>query len=344
MTESTNDLKELARELLTRANISAEPQLIAPIHRGGNNQIFRVNCINQQFILKKYFQHSEDHRKRLDSEFCFLKETHNLTPNQTPKAFSKINEANAALYEYIEGIAITNASQITENLVVQAAQYIANLNAPHSRNLEDLLPPASEACFSINDHLDKIELRLKELQRIKPHHLDDSEFISTLDEIMISWGRVKEEIMQGCKRESFDLDIELPLSERVLSPSDFGFHNVILRANQSIAFVDFEYAGWDDPAKLIGDFFSQVAIKVDPEYLNLFLKKSFGSVNNFYISRKRALLLLNAYKIKWCCIVLNVYVPKNLARRQFSNPNLDIAQLYKKQLLKAQQLLMEISL
>src|SRR5258708_29751946 len=40
----------------------------------------------------------------------------------------------------------------------------------------------------------------------------------------------------------------------------FGFHNALLRPSQELCFLDFEYAGHDDPAKMVGDFFSQPAI------------------------------------------------------------------------------------
>ena len=44
-----------------------------------------------------------------------------------------------------------------------------------------------------------------------------------------------------------------PQRLRVLSPSDFGFHNALRRPDGTIVFVDFEYFGWDDPAKMMAD-------------------------------------------------------------------------------------------
>lgn len=344
MSESSKDLKYLARELLTQANISATPRLIEPIHRGGNNQIFLVDCKNKQFILKKYFQHPEDKRDRLNNEFNFLQVTHGRVLDQTPKAFSKADSSNAALYEYIEGKTIANTSEVTQSLITQAAQFIANLNIHDTPTLEKLLAPASEACFSINEHLNKIDFRIEELIQIKPQNQNDLEFNQTLDEIILLWAKVKASVIRCCQIESIDPDQELPLNERVLSPSDFGFHNAIIRPNQTVAFIDFEYAGWDDPAKLVGDFFAQVAIKIDSRHLNLFLKIAFGKSQNYELIQKRVNLLLSAYKIKWCCIVLNIFLPKHLARRQFSSPKLHIAELKKTQLYKARKLLKEISL
>ena len=45
----------------------------------------------------------------------------------------------------------------------------------------------------------------------------------------------------------------MPHEWRSLVPSDFGFHNSLRRPDGSLAFVDFEYFGWDDPVKLTAD-------------------------------------------------------------------------------------------
>ncbi len=41
----------------------------------------------------------------------------------------------------------------------------------------------------------------------------------------------------------------------IVSPSDFGFHNALLDDGGAISFLDFEYSGRDDPAKLDLRFF-----------------------------------------------------------------------------------------
>ena len=38
-------------------------------------------------------------------------------------------------------------------------------------------------------------------------------------------------------------------TQRTLSPSDFGFHNALLRGGREWVFLDFEYFGWDDPGQ-----------------------------------------------------------------------------------------------
>ena len=83
-------------------------------------------------------------------------------------------------------------------------------------------------------------------------------------------------------------------------------------------FLDFEYAGWDDPAKLTGDFFSQVAVPVPLAFKD----EVFNAVAAMLPDREGALrrmhLLLPLYRIKWCCIILNHFLPVDSGRRDFA--------------------------
>jgi len=47
-------------------------------------------------------------------------------------------------------------------------------------------------------------------------------------------------------------DVPSPRQLHVLSPSDFGLHNMLI-TSAGPAFLDFEYFGWDGPEKAISD-------------------------------------------------------------------------------------------
>ena len=68
------------------------------------------------------------------------------------------------------------------------------------------------------------------------------------------------------KLSTIDFKRILPKSERCLSPSDFGFHNAICDVNGVYHFVDFEYFGWDDPAKMICDFILHPGMDLPNKY------------------------------------------------------------------------------
>ena len=109
---------------------------------------------------------------------------------------------------------------------------------------------------------------------------------------------------------------------RLLSPSDFGFHNAILEKNNTLRFIDFEYAGWDDPAKLVCDFFCQPEVPVPLTYFEAVTHFIAGKASNPPDLWSRIDLLFPVYHLKWCTIILNDFLPVGNARRRFARqPN-----------------------
>lgn len=94
---------------------------------------------------------------------------------------------------------------------------------------------------------------------------------------------------------------------RSLSPSDFGFHNVLVRSNDSFCFLDFEHAGWDDAAKLAADFLIQPEQVLTAEEADTFLSELRTSemFGKDFLFRVHALLPVQ--KVKWTTIILNVF-------------------------------------
>ena len=56
--------------------------------------------------------------------------------------------------------------------------------------------------------------------------------------------------------------MKLKKKDLILSPSDFGFHNIV-KKKQKLYFFDFEYSGVDDPVKLICDYICQPDYKIN---------------------------------------------------------------------------------
>jgi hypothetical protein len=104
----------------------------------------------------------------------------------------------------------------------------------------------------------------------------------------------------------------------VLSPSDFGFHNALRGEDGRLAFLDFEYAGWDDPAKLVCDFFFQMAVPAPRQCFDEFARGVAALVPDVAGTLARVELLRPLFGLKWCCIVLNHFSRIDLARRAFA--------------------------
>ena len=105
----------------------------------------------------------------------------------------------------------------------------------------------------------------------------------------------------------------LPPRQRVVSPSDFGFHNCLV-TDAGLRFIDFEYAGWDDPAKMACDFFYQPEVPVPQPFLPGFIERVEAVVR----------LLLPVYGVKWCCIMLNEFLPMGDTRRAFARADISL--------------------
>ncbi len=131
----------------------------------------------------------------------------------------------------------------------------------------------------------------------------------------------------------------LPSAHRCLSPSDFGFHNALLTPDGTLRFLDFEYAGWDDPAKLVCDFFCQPRVPVGLEFWSRMVGALGEGLGMGDSLEARAALLLPAYRLKWCCILLNEFLPTALARRAFAHADLGREETKGIQLAKARRVI-----
>lgn len=326
-------------DLLSSAGISTGALKLEPLAVSGNNRTYKLIADRTSFVIKEYFHHQGDDRDRLGAEFSFLTYANQVAPHWVPKPYACDTKNRLALYEFIEGKVI-GADQLTRDQIMNAAEFFSVLNKPNQQK-PGLLPNASEACFSIHEHLtliDKRLARLAVLDNLASHNEDASHLIG---DISSKWQHVKEAICRGANEVGVDLEVPLPSAQCCISPSDFGFHNALLNGG-ALKFIDFEYAGWDDPAKMVGDFFAQLAVPVPEVYFEAFVQKSLSGFVEKQHLMSRARLLRPAYQIKWCCIALNVLIPVNLARRKFANPSLDEALLKRTQMTKASRLLESI--
>jgi hypothetical protein len=199
---------------------------------------------------------------------------------------------------------------------VAAADFVAALNAgpwPEAA-------AASEACFSIDDHLAIVERRLARLASLEPYapRADEARAL-VAGRLRPAWGEVKAAVLAGCRALELDRTRRLSAAECRISPSDFGFHNALAGDDGRLTFLDFEYAGRDDPAKMATDFVCQPEIPVPSGLHTIWRERltSAGVLDGAALARST--LLLDACRIKWACIMLNDFLPVGDARRAFAD-------------------------
>jgi len=335
------DLLAQCAALLADADIKATVQSLMIGNVGGNNRIYRLETTAGTFVVKQYFRHEGDTRDRLAAEFAFLSYASQAAPGMVPVPLALDASSGLALHEFIEGDQY-KAGQITLAQVDHAARFFAALNNPAVRRNAATLPTASEACFSITDHLKLIAARLDRLRSIDVADDEDRTAQALIDKIYTFWLVLRDHLITAYIRSGADPTAHLEPAQRCVSPSDFGFHNALAQPNGVPRFLDFEYAGWDDPAKMTGDFFAQLAVPVPGNLFDRFVQKTIAILPRPEELLERARLLRPLYQLKWCCIALNVFLPVSLARRKFANPSLDENNLKQVQLAKAETLFQSV--
>jgi hypothetical protein len=254
-----------------------------------------------------------------------------------PKPLGKDLATHLALYEFVEGHKLA-AAQVDADAMQQAAQFLAQLNSQQSRAAASALPHASEACFSVASHFDMVDARLARLLQM-PVEVDvDQAAAAFVSRLVKFWDGTKVRLLDACTGLKLDPNVALPVGERCLSPSDFGFHNAIVRPDSSLCFIDFEYAGWDDPAKAVGDFFSHPGVAVPHTQFEPFLLQALAPFEDAERMAKRVRLLEPISQLKWCCIILNEFLPEAARRRNFADPGSDAIARKQRQLGKATRL------
>lgn len=308
---------ELADSLTIARNLCASAGKMSPVALtrlagGKNNRVYRVECEdNVLFVMKHYHVDPRDPRDRLSHEWQFLSYVWSRDVRTVPEPLAFDRGTNSALYSFVPGKKIEQAA-IDQALVDQAADFILAANAsPRDPNK---LEPGSESCFSLSDHVATVERRVARLAALDPDapHRDRAKLL-VQESLLPAWENIKTRIhaTQG--------EAELvPPQEYCVSPSDFGFHNALVDADGRAIFIDFEYAGRDDPAKLVCDFFCCPEIQVPVRFRDGFIQKLRKGLALGPGFSQRCDLLIDAYRIKWACIILNDFLPLGAARREFA--------------------------
>lgn len=307
------------RELAARClpGLESGDLAVAPLGGGGNNRLYRLQGAGRDLVLKHYFRHPAQPRDRLGAEFSFLRHAWGAGLRDLPEPLGRDEQAGAALYGFVAGSPLEPA-EIGWPEVGQALDFLATLNGP-AREDATHLGPAAEACFSVEAHLGVVEARVERLLGAEPQDAVGAEaarFVA--QELAPAWRAVRDGVRAEVGPTPPRWALELGPRDRVLSPSDFGFHNALRRPGGRLAFLDFEYAGWDDPAKLICDFFLQPARPAPREAAAAFAAGVAALVEDMDGARDRAALLRPVAAVKWCCILLNHFSTVDLARRTFA--------------------------
>jgi hypothetical protein len=327
----------LARRLTERA-ARGRVRSLTRLAGGRNNRVYRLETDHgPSLVLKLYFSDIRDTRNRLGAEWSFITHAWSRGIRTLPEPLARDAAKHAGLFGFVQGRKLT-ASEVTQAHVDAAIDFVLAVNT----RPRPALAAGSEACFSLSEHIAMVERRVERLTMLDataPHLAEVQSLVSR--RLLPAWVAVKSRLIADACALGLSINEPIGANERCLSPSDFGFHNALMDNEGHLTFLDFEYAGLDDPAKLVSDFFCQPEIPVPLAYHGHFINRMAQGLALDAAAIARCRLLLNGYRVKWICIILNDFVLLDSARRAFAG-EADRAIRYPDQFAKASARMAEI--
>jgi hypothetical protein len=307
--------------------------------RGGNNRLYRVeDGRGQAFALKYYPLQSEDQRDRLGVEFNSLTFMARHGIETVPKAIALDRARHCALYEWIEG----QSPATTDESDIDAALALAEKLFGLARGGEaQSLPPSSAACWSAHALIAQIKERRSRLDDAAKAEPALRDFLQSAFDP--AFHAARREAEQAYAASGWDFEANLPPEALTLSPSDFGFHNALRRADNSLVFIDFEYFGWDDPAKLASDFLHHPGMRLSDGQMERFRSGVLRLFSRDKTFAQRLSLLFPLYGLCWCMILLNEFLPEGWSRRRLAGAEDNRAAVLERQLTKARHKLEDVT-
>ena len=307
MQPDSNGLTQ-AREVAC-ALVGAPAEIERLLAGGRNSRIYHVRSGAREFALKQYPSRADDPRDRLSTEVGALTLMERYRIDVVPRVAAVDRERGFALLSWIDGASVTEISGAD---VEAAVRFLAAIHALRNTPWAKEQPAAAEACISGAEIERQIVTRLARLQDLS----GEGGLARFLDRgVRPALEREIAKAKAKMKAAGLDFAADLPQEWRSLVPSDFGFHNSLRRSDGSLAFVDFEYFGWDDPVKLSADIILHPGRPLAPAQSRHFRRLAEGlyGADPSFAARLGAYLPL--FGLRWVLILLNEFVPERWQRR-----------------------------
>lgn len=186
------------------------------------------------------------------------------------------------------------------NAVATAVRFIKLINRDSQLAKEWIEMGASEGFLSLREHIDNVRQRLTAMSCDHVHNANKLMAVSLKDRI-----HTELEEIQGKTDKLIDrgyIQDRIDPAQLCVSPSDFGFYNAV-RSPDGVRFIDFEFAGWDDPAKTVVDFILQPRVSVISRRSPLSIAWRPEQLHSIKSCCKH---LGPIVRLKWTCTILSV--------------------------------------
>jgi hypothetical protein len=320
---------------VARALVGGAVELNRVLGGGRNSRIWQVDTGVGTFALKQYPPRRDDPRDRLSTEVGALRLMERNHIDTVPRVVSVDDRRGYALLSWIEGAAVV---EICNEDVDAAVAFLRAIHGLRGSSCATTQPLAAEACLSGREIVRQVEERVAKLKAVASPAKELVDFLghSFVPQFATWLATARDLTLQA----GLDFDGELPQECRSLVPSDFGFHNSLRRSDGSLAFVDFEYFGWDDPVKMTADILLHPGRTLPSAQRNRFRQAAtnlYGNGDPAFAPRLSAYLPL--FGSRWVLIMLNEFIPELWRRRTLAGDSGSWSEAKTRQLGKAREFL-----
>jgi hypothetical protein len=328
---------ELATEV-ARALVGDAVEVSRLLAGGRNSRIWRVRSGERAFALKQYPARRDDPRDRLSTEVGALRLMERSRIDTVPRVLGVDGERGYALLSWIDGRSLAEVGDVD---IDAAVVFLAAVHGLRVGSWAAEQPPAAESCLSGREIERQIAERFSRLQGIA---LEEQELIDFLDQSFApAFSQGCEQARRSMTAAGLDFGAELPQEWRSLVPSDFGFHNSLRRSDGSLAFVDFEYFGWDDPVKLTADMMLHPGNSLTPAQRKRFREAATRLYGGDPAFAQRLSAYLPLFGLRWVLILLNEFIPERWQRRVLAGDAGGWSDAKARQLARAREFLTSLS-
>ncbi len=319
---------------VARALVGDRALELSMVQSGGRNS--RIWCVRdgeRAFALKQYPPRASDPRDRLSTEVGALRLMERYRIDAVPRVLGVDAALGYVLLSWIDGRTV---AEVGDADIDAAVAFLSAIHELRGTAWAAEQPSASEACLSGAEIERQIEARMARLRALA----DEAELVEFVDYSLNpargEAGRAARALMTTA---GLDFGRELPQEWRSLVPSDFGFHNSMRRSDGSLAFVDFEYFGWDDPVKLTADILLHPGSPLPSRQHRRFRQAALQLYGGDRAFAERLRAYLPLFGLRWVLILLNEFIPERWQRRVLAGDSGSWAEAKARQLSRAREFL-----
>jgi Ser/Thr protein kinase RdoA (MazF antagonist) len=289
---------------------------------GTNNRLFRIDLADGPPLLAKFY--ARDRWDRLGTEFPALVLLAGRGVAGVPRPYVRSDEHRYGVYSFEPGARRT-AAELTEADARAAGALAGALHGFGPEGEGRVLGPANAACFSVADQVRLIDWRVGAYEAVAADPAGCAEvraFAGELD-LRAAVNRLVVAATAGLPEDA--LTAALPRAEWRLTSYDFGPHNLLFDHGRVTA-VDFEGAGWDDPARMVMGCVSHIGSEgMSATAVGAFLGAYAEARGLTEAEAARFERVGVLYDVEWAATYASALAPEVVETKRFGTPGFDLS-------------------